>query len=288
MSNHIFSSIGKVLTGNRRRITVDYDSLGQHATDHAHTLIQNRANTLRRRIKTWIDVQQLYAPAVPQLRERAAASRSPDQPEERVDAIELWLPSKIPRRAPVDMRLFNLEWELRVAQANDALDGLRHALRLRSHLYSDKDRFSRGQRMQTRSRTVISRCESRVQAFTKTYRVARLALVGLARRLDKPGWEMDCPELKDDDVRGMTERSLREADTTEAERAARRLAQASRPGSGGRPTRAEQGALSWIWTNIGVGAQVVGDEGLNDGASLTFVSCSLQLDLFGRYANRVV
>lgn len=70
----------------------------------------------------------------------------------------------------------------------------------------------------------------------------------------------------------MTEQSLREANTTEAERAARKLMQASRPGRGGRPTRAEQGALSWIWTNIGVGAYVIGDEGSNDSVSLTFVS----------------
>lgn len=137
-----------------------------------------------------------------------------------------------------------MEWDLRHAQANDALNELRAALRLRSYLYRDKDRFQRGQRMQTRSRGVIQNCQDRVDGSALKYRVARDALVHLSRRLNNLGWEAALPVLKDTDVRGMTEAALRGEEESIGE---------------GRRT------LTWIWTTLGVGAQVGGDEGLQDG-----------------------
>ena len=106
--------------------------------------------------------------------------------------------------------------------------------------------------MQTRSRNVIQRCQNRVDACATKYRVARAALEGLACRVDKVGWERMFPILHDSDVRGMTEAALRGTEEGAGE---------------GRRT------LTWIWTTLGVGAQVGEDAGLQDGMYYYYEFC---------------
>ena len=67
--------------------------------------------------------------------------------------------------------------------------------------------------------------------------------------LGKKSWIDDFPRLED--VRGMTEKSLRNAEVPLAMQ------------SGVEGTH----VLSWIWTSLGAGAQIMsmGDEGLHDG-----------------------
>jgi hypothetical protein len=140
-----------------------------------------------------------------------------------------------------------MEWDMRIGQAQDALNDLRSALRLRSFLYSQKDRYSRGQRENNKSHTLIQRCESRVLLFVKTYRRAREAIESLSRPLSRSGWEGQLPALNDGDVKGMTETALRDAEEPEG-------------------TKRSEGhrELSWIWTTLGAGTQVMEDAALND------------------------
>jgi hypothetical protein len=229
----------------RRRLLADYGALGQHSTDAQNTKLQVRSNNLRRKIHAWTDVHQLYIPGIRILRVRAEKGRPDGEEAERPETMPLWLPSAIGRKAVCDRRLRELEWALRHAQANDALNELRHGLRLRSYLYIDKDRFQRGQRQNTRSRTIIQRADIKVQSSATKYRVARHALVNLALTLSRVGWETSLPRLADKDIRGISA-------GLEGETEGRRT-------------------LSWIWTRVGVAVQATGDQHLHDGVcSLIF------------------
>jgi hypothetical protein len=225
---------------SRQRLRTDYAALGQHSTDAQNTKLQVRSNTLRRRINAWTEVQQLYIPGVCILRVRAERDRPDGEGPERTESMPLWLPSAIGKKTVCDRRLREMEWGLRHAQASDALNELRDGLRLRSYLYIDKDRFQRGQRQNTRSRTIIQRADAKVQASATKYRVARSALMSLARTLSKVGWDTGFPQLATRDVRGI---AVGLEDDTEGRR-----------------------TLSWIWTRLGVAAQVAGDQYLHDGA----------------------
>lgn len=191
----------------RRRLAVDSATLGLHATDNQGTKIQVRTNTLRRKIIAWIDIQHIYVPTLRISRARAEANLPPGQQEEPAHSIALFLPSSISPRSRIacDIRLSQIEWDLRFAQANNALDELRDALRLRSYLFIDKDRFQRGQRQNTRSRGVIDRTEVKVKASAAKYRAAREALKSLAVLLSKVGWDVTFPILLATDIRGLSD-----------------------------------------------------------------------------------
>lgn len=186
-----------------------------------------------------MEVQQLYMPGVVAMRERAERQTPDIESEEKTEHIQLWLPSMIPPHVPCDKRLRDIEFQLREAQAHDALNELRQALRLRAFLYMDKDRFKVGQRPNTRARSVIQRCDTRVDACATRYRVAHAALVALGPRLGKIGWEAQLRPLLASDVRGMTEAALGDTE--------------------GRRT------LTWIWTSLGVGSGLTEEAGLEDG-----------------------
>ncbi|KAG0700257.1 hypothetical protein DFH29DRAFT_1070211 [Suillus ampliporus] len=115
----VLISLGIELEG--QHVEFEGKSIGQHATDTQKVKILQRINTLRRRIDTWSRVQLLYMPCVSRL-------RSPDDitSEDKVHKINLFLPSSLPSSFPCDVHLLRYEWDLREAQANDALSDLLH------------------------------------------------------------------------------------------------------------------------------------------------------------------
>ena len=105
--------------------------------------MQERVNALGRKIAAWIQVQQLYMPTVAAIRASTVAQVMPDGSDTVVpaQALPLYLPSGLPNHGICDPRLQQYEWRLRYAQANDALDALRHHLRLQAHIRNFKTRF---------------------------------------------------------------------------------------------------------------------------------------------------
>ncbi|EDR12084.1 uncharacterized protein LACBIDRAFT_324502 [Laccaria bicolor S238N-H82] len=251
--------MGLDIEEQQRRLLSDLRALGLHASDTQKTKLQTRSNVLYRKIQAWIDIQYLYIPHLRVI--RACASSHPDGREERPEAIKLWLPSAIAHDLDnlCDMRLLNIEWQLREAQAHDALDELRESLRVCSYLYIDKDRFQFGQYMNTRSRTVISRVQTKVNASAAKYRVACAALTYLAPPLSKMGWVLDFPNLKDGDVHGLKDP---EDDHLARRKPGKPKSDRSVPSEGHR-------TISWIWTKFGTSIQDQEDEGLQDGTFLT-------------------
>jgi hypothetical protein len=196
--------------------------LGQHASPTQLANAQERKNTLQRKIDSWCDIQLLYVPGLAMLR-RQSQTAAEDEPHLQ----SLFLPSAICGKAPCDSRLYEFEWKLRFAQANDALSDLRRYLQLRSHLYKYKDRFALGQRANTRSNAIISRAQTSIDTSVSRYRVAQKALLSLAPFVSKgESWKSTIPILLDSDIRGMT---VGEAGESEGYR-----------------------SISWIWKQNGV------------------------------------
>ena len=102
------------------------------------------------------------------------------------------------------------EWTLRQAQASTALGELRTHLLLRSQLWQSKKRYSRGQHQQTKSAHLMSEVGDKVDAAAAKYRKCRIALRALVPYMVHPQteevakWEELAPELKDEDIRGLT------------------------------------------------------------------------------------
>ncbi|KAF8158043.1 hypothetical protein B0H34DRAFT_674528 [Crassisporium funariophilum] len=200
---------------------------------------------LRRKIDAWIAVQHLYMPALATI--RMCDAEADDHNSDPTEDVSLYLPSALAHTpshpctlplsclevpvVPCNVCLREMEWELRNAQASDALAELRDGLRLCSYLYIDKDRFQRGQRHNTCSRGIIDRTVVKIAAAASKYRAARLAIKGLAPVLDKVGWEDAYPLLASEDIRAMGE-----ADPSVHVR--RGPAQGRHRGS-------------WIWTRLG-------------------------------------
>jgi len=171
------------------------------ATNLQESTLTEQRNVLRNRIKAWEQLSPIYMPGLLQYQTTSAHQTpvlSTDKPEETV----IWLPSRIPseKRATVCQKgLDTVEDKLRSAQCQDALDGVRHILKIKTRMIAFKNRNVRGQREGTRSRAVIDRVHERARNMAQKYRVARAAKMELVG----PGpWGQIFRELKDEDVRG--------------------------------------------------------------------------------------
>jgi hypothetical protein len=160
---------------------------------------------------------------------------SPVNPED----TKLWLPSSLAAGSlSCDIHLLTMEWELRIAQAGDALEEIRRSLRLRNYMYTFKRNWVRGQSANTRAQNALGRVKERAATAAEKYRAAHAALSALAPILRKVGWNVKLRSLNTkDDVREMTV-----------------------PKQGESEGRRQ---LSWIWVVEGVGDDE--DEVVQDG-----------------------
>ncbi|KAG6809667.1 hypothetical protein H0H92_015232, partial [Tricholoma furcatifolium] len=139
MTPSVLISIGLDLEAEQRSIKAESSKLWDHSQDRQKTRLQLRNNALSRKIIAWTERQQLYMPAVVALRRidtMTAHSKTTPPP---VHEYPLWLPSSIHSKVPFDSHLADIEWELRVAQAHEALEDLRRHLQIRSYLFKFKD-----------------------------------------------------------------------------------------------------------------------------------------------------
>lgn len=229
-----------ILILHRRRLHIETDNLGPHATDQQKAKLQLRINVLTRRIDAWITVQTLYIPGVASLRAQATLQNDTIQ---KPQDICLWMPSTLSRRVPCDTKLEETEWKLRTGQAHDALNELRQGLRSRSYMLRFKDRFLRGQGANTRARNSLKAVDAKISASAAKYRAAHSALLALSSLLRKVGWKNTLRPLEAHDIRPMTD------------------------GTDDLPSEGRR-RLSWIWLVCGYGegdTENDGDEGLQNG-----------------------
>ncbi|KAG2055338.1 hypothetical protein BDR06DRAFT_970839 [Suillus hirtellus] len=210
VSRSMLISSGMEIEDQQCQLARDIELLGGHPTDLQRTKLQERGNILRRKIEQWSKVQLLYMPVIARLHASDMPTSRTHSTEEKAHKIKLWLPSKIYGDAtdPVhqcDATLSQYEWELRRAQAYDALDDLRRHLRLRAHLYKFKDTHIRGQQANTRASAIIDKVKSNVSIAAARYRRAWSALKRLSPALSRTTWKEEFPKLENDDIHGMSQ-----------------------------------------------------------------------------------
>ncbi|KAG6885483.1 hypothetical protein C0992_005120, partial [Termitomyces sp. T32_za158] len=238
LDEHVSSSVliacGMDIEAEQRGLKVEASKIWAHSQDRQRTKLQLRCNALQHKITAWSKIHQLYIPGVVTLchaEERAAATRDiPLKPY----TLTLWLPSQIGAKVVFDLHLATVEWQLRIAQAYEALDTLRSNLQIRSHLFKFKDRFIRGQHSNTRARASIETVQAKIQAAAEEYRVAYKALdslstldIGDVGEINKNNWQVTLLPLHVGDIRELSE------------------AEDDRTSEGRR-------MISWIWKTLGV------------------------------------
>ncbi|KAG2029310.1 hypothetical protein BDR03DRAFT_881153 [Suillus americanus] len=206
VSPSVLVSSGIEIEDDQRRLEREYAALGAHATDLQLTKLQERSNALQRKIEQWCKVQVLYMPTVVRVRASDTASTVSSR-EEKPYEVKLWLPSQLKRASNefCEERLCRYEWELRQAQAFDALDDLCRHLRLRSHLFKFKDNQLHGQRANTRAAGVLAKVDLSIKTDAEWYCRAWTALVILGDILQEHSWQDDLLKLEPEHVRGMSD-----------------------------------------------------------------------------------
>ncbi|KAG1847579.1 hypothetical protein F4604DRAFT_1883995 [Suillus subluteus] len=195
VSPSVLVASGMDLEEEQRRLKVVADNLGVHATDTQKLSVLRTRISLRRKIDSWRQTQLLYVPSV-QVLVTASATSDLDNAE----LIKLWLPSALNGNA-CDPHLQHIEWELRFAQAHDALEELRQCLCVHCSLLNFKREWIRGQGANTRAQNALTRVHARQAACVKRYRTAWGALKRLAPILKKVDWHGRLQDLSDDDVK---------------------------------------------------------------------------------------
>lgn len=185
--------------------------------------------------------------------------RSENESDIPVYQTKLYLPSSVLAsglKIPCDNRLFQIELELRRAQADDALQELRDALRLRSHVLQDKARGQSGQRRGARTQSRLKGMNEKVDASATKYRVARNAIASLAQALND---SVPIPRmLADADVKAFND----DGDSEYAKKQKGKKAEAAKKAGKKAKKAGELKPISWIWSGSGDG-----DAGLQEGKS---------------------
>ncbi|KAF9489136.1 hypothetical protein BDN71DRAFT_1343661, partial [Pleurotus eryngii] len=177
--------------------------------------LQEKRNTLSRRILSWCLVQNRYMPGI------FTEARGQAQVELQSEEQTLFLPSHVTPAPRSISHLCAIEARLCVAQADDALTETRRLLRITLGLADYQwTQVSHGQGPRTRAHAVVDRYKAQLQLATEAYRMARKALV----QLDPLGsWIGRLHELQDGDIRWPTREEGEVQGTRE---------------------------LSWIWLNV--------------------------------------
>ncbi|KAI9059925.1 hypothetical protein FKP32DRAFT_1613943 [Trametes sanguinea] len=180
-----------------------------------------RRNTLRRRIIHWAEAQNVYMPAVSQLRvqtdtvilpttatdnelspaaDDAATTGSTWLPED----VSLWLPSSLPhalRQGDLTTRLTNMEQRLHLAQIEDSLADIRRLRRILQGVAQFKrlNVSGTGNKPNTRIRSLYTKFQRKQTRSANRYRAAYRALCSLDPEGD---WRRTFRELLDKDLTG--------------------------------------------------------------------------------------
>lgn len=235
---------------------------------------QKQASALLQKLQQFRKLQDVHMPGLSDAL-LSEGTVIPQLSPDIVDTYPIILPSDVspPNRLRIcSAYLVKVEDELQYADACDALEDLRHSLRMRTAYNQDKIANVTGQIHNTRARDMQQSVEDAVKHARDRYRKARNAV----ERLRGPGdWQKLLQVLCDSDIVGLNERALTREERAENERAremgqpvedfGKALAGAVTTGEGRR-------TLSWIWYSGGASTPASGaggnDFGLQDGEFL--------------------
>ncbi|KAL0563618.1 hypothetical protein V5O48_018447, partial [Marasmius crinis-equi] len=201
MSAGMFVKASLNVRDRQDRLRADMAERKRDPTTRQTTKTIDERNAIRRHLKNLDEVRAIYMPGLIQ-HLRDMDEEEGVEEEEKAEDIPVWLPSSLPR-ADIDKvcapGLADVEARLHKGRAHDALDGVRHTLRVKSRMVLFKNTNIRGNRDSGRGREAINTVESRAKNYAQKYRVARELYYSLLGEEGGDGEEL--PELKDSDVK---------------------------------------------------------------------------------------
>ncbi|KAJ7801214.1 hypothetical protein B0H14DRAFT_3489904 [Mycena olivaceomarginata] len=216
-----FVTAGLELEEQQRRVRVQAELKKAGSTSQQINMKAMRTK-LNRGIARFRQLQSTYTPAAIQ----ALAKRPAPAAEELAENVPLMLPSSLTAAEREDggcaRAILEIENSLREAQCRTALPRLRRQLHVKSRLLLYKKHNSRHQGMNTRSRTIVARNESKIRLHSEKFQMAwqaRLLIAGGNK--DKVGW----PQLKKEDIRCMQDAEELSRNAEKRRRAAARREQ---------------------------------------------------------------
>ena len=143
--------------------------------------LQDKHHALRCHIDAWRDIQQLYMPCTTQLYQTHLAKISALSTAEEPKTVPLFLPSSIPSSlwyTGCASGLVDKECRLRLAQADDGLNGLRRQLRISATFcdYKKVQVGGRSQKSNTQTQSLMSHFHDKTMRAAKRYSAAYKAL----------------------------------------------------------------------------------------------------------------
>ncbi|KAJ7801750.1 hypothetical protein B0H14DRAFT_3489222 [Mycena olivaceomarginata] len=257
-----FVTAGLELEEEQRCVRVQAELKKAGSTSQQINMKAMRAK-LNRGITRFRQLQSTYSPAAIQVLAKRPAAAA----EELAENVPLILPSSLTAAEREDggcaKGILEIEDSLRAAQCRTALPRLRRQLHVKSRLLLYKKHNSRHQGMNTRSRTIVARNESKIRLHSEKFQMAwqaRLLIAGGDK--DKVGW----PQLKKEDIRCMqdAEELSRNAEKRRRAMARREVRETEMRADGLLPqlddddddemvTRGGENVrqVSWIWTMAG-------------------------------------
>ena len=163
--------------------------------------------------------------------------------EDDIQNTPLLLPSSLSQDilAKTSPKLIRMERDLRLGQCQDALSQLRHHLHSRARILKDKYVNVRHQIPNTRSRSLLDRVSTKIDALASKYKTAYASLLVLDSDVNAK-WRSELQPLHQHDIRSMAGDDLMPSNSTQQSKIT--------PGCsslpGGIPSEGNR-TVSWIW-----------------------------------------
>ncbi|KAJ7026917.1 hypothetical protein C8F04DRAFT_965833 [Mycena alexandri] len=259
-----FISLGLELEEAQRQLAVAIKVAGAAPSTSEQLDILKRRTQLRIKLNSFRTMQKSY---MPKLRQYLTPSQRAiwDADDKEPEATRLFMPSDFSsakaRTKACAKGLEEVEARLRLGEAGESLDGLRHGLRTRTATKKFKVRNWSGQRALTRGQGILRHINIKIHASKLRYRYARQAVLKLKGHGE---WEDKLRVLADEDILALNERALTDEEKEERARleaAGHVVEEGGISAVGDVVTGETHRSLSWIW--YGVSAKN-GDEKLHE------------------------
>ncbi|TFK61991.1 hypothetical protein BDN72DRAFT_777650, partial [Pluteus cervinus] len=203
---------------NMTPLELIHTTLSSHATQRQRDAYSLHEDSLKLKVKKWFKRQAAYIPGVMILRPELIDETTEEEVEfySGVDAfdIPLWLPSQIKAQVDYDLHYANIEWELCLGQAYEAISAMRRNLFHRAHLRNYKKTSIQGQAANTRAQNTINNVQASIDVNAATYRAARDALNSLSIITQRTARMSKFPVLLKEDIRELSELEPKKSDGT--------------------------------------------------------------------------
>ncbi|KAJ7761472.1 hypothetical protein B0H14DRAFT_3510958 [Mycena olivaceomarginata] len=250
-----FITEGLAIEKQQRQLETDVKAL-QHPSATQSLGFVKRRTALLKRIHKFRKMQLVFMPALRCFLTEHQKQMLDGNGEQPAEATRLFMPSEIlddgQRGRACVPGLCEVEAQMRVGEAKEALEVVRNALRTRTKISRFRIRNYTGQGALTRGQGILRQVTIKLHIGKIHYRYARAAL-GVLRGHGE--WEQELQVLREEDVRGLNERSISVEEESQLEQLDELTRSLATPAgiSVAAGLAAGEGAhtLSWIWYKAG-------------------------------------